>query len=114
MELELLDYSIGELGWGERTRLNGGTLSLCRAELEKQIEDLCHGIQVDFELARPGEAKRIVHVLDTVMPIAKLSGGGSTFPGFEGPGRTRGQRDRRCEFAICSLPSPAASLISTN
>ncbi len=85
MELELLDYSIGDLGWGERTRLDGAALSLCRAELEKQIDDLSHGIGVDFELARPGEAKRIVHVLDTVLPIAKLSGGGSTFPGFDGP-----------------------------
>ena len=59
-------------------------LSLCRTELENQIQDLCHGIQVDFELARPGEAKRIVHVLDTVRPIAKLAGSGQTFPGFEG------------------------------
>ncbi|MGZ8520347.1 MAG: glycine/sarcosine/betaine reductase component B subunit [Candidatus Binatia bacterium] len=85
MELELLDYSIGELGWGEHTRLDGAALSLCRAELEKQIHDLGHGLGVDFELARPGEAKRIVHVLDTVLPIAKVSGGGSTFPGFDGP-----------------------------
>jgi len=40
MELELLNYSIGELAWGERTRLSGATLSLCQAELEKQIDDL--------------------------------------------------------------------------
>jgi glycine reductase len=84
LELELLDYSIGELAWGERTLLSGATLSLCSAELEKQIDDLGHGIRVEFALARPGEAKRIVHVLDTVMPIAKLSGAGMTFPGFEG------------------------------
>lgn len=84
MELELLDYATQEIAWGERTRLSGTNLSLCRAELERQIADLCHGIAVDFDFARPGEAKRIVHVLDTVMPIAKLSGTGQTFPGFEG------------------------------
>lgn len=83
MELQLLDYSIQEIAWGERTRLSGANLSLCRAELEAQIADLVHGIGVDFAFARPGEAKRIVHLLDTVMPIAKL-GGGETFPGFEG------------------------------
>ena len=46
--------------------------------------NLSHGIQIDYELARPGESKRIVHVLDTVLPIAKLNRSGSTFPGFEG------------------------------
>ncbi len=84
MELELLDYAIGEIAWGERTRLSGTSLSLRRAELEGQIADLCHGMRVAFDFARPGEAKRIVHVLDTVMPIAKLGGIGQTFPGFEG------------------------------
>jgi len=84
MELELLDYAVREIAWSERTLLSGTTLSLCRSDLEKQIDDLSHGIKVDFALARPGEAKRIVHVLDTVMPIAKVSAKGSTFPGFEG------------------------------
>lgn len=94
MELELLDYAIGEIAWGVRTLLSGATLSLCRSDLEKHLGDLTHGIKVDFALARPGEAKRIVHVLDTVMPIAKVSAKGSTFPGFEdftavaGTGRT--------------------------
>jgi len=84
MELDLVDYAIQKLEWGESTLLRGGELSLCRAELEKRIHDLSHGIQVDFQLTRPGEAKRIVHVLDTVMPITKIASSGQTFPGFEG------------------------------
>lgn len=84
MELELLDYSIDKLDWGERTKLNANALMLSRTELAREIGELAHGIQVNFELARPGEAKRIVHMLDTVMPIAKLGGTGTTFPGFEG------------------------------
>jgi glycine reductase len=83
MELELLDYSIDELQWGERTTLTGKSLSVSVAELRKLLKDLCCGIHVDYELARPGESKRIVHVLDTVLPIAKLSGAGTTFPGFD-------------------------------
>jgi hypothetical protein len=55
------------------------------AGLQEQIKDLSHSIHIDYELARPGESKRIVHVLDTVLPIAKLNSSGSTFPGFEGP-----------------------------
>lgn len=85
MELELLDYSLTELRWGERTVLDGKSLSLSVADLQEQLKDLPGGIQVDYELARPGESKRIVHVLDTVLPIAKLIGTALTFPGFDGP-----------------------------
>jgi glycine reductase len=84
MELELLDYSLEELQWGDRTALDGKCLSICAADLGEQIRDLSHGIHIDFELARPGESKRIIHVLDTVLPITKANGSGSTFPGFEG------------------------------
>ena len=85
MELELLDYSIDEFQWGERTALTGKSLSVSVADLQELLTDLCHGIRVDYQIARPGESKRIVHVLDTVLPIAKLSGAGTTFPGFDGP-----------------------------
>ena len=86
MELELLDYSLTEIRWGERTALDGNSLSLSVADLQEQIKDLpAGGIHVDYELARPGESKRIVHVLDTVLPIAKLTGSSLTFPGFDGP-----------------------------
>ena len=85
MELELLDYSLAELRWGERTVLDNHSLSLSVADLHEQIKDLPAGIHVDYDLARPGESKRIVHVLDTVLPIAKLTGSTLTFPGFDGP-----------------------------
>ena len=84
MELELLDYTLEDLQLSERTALNGKSLSISVADLQQQIQDLSHGIHIDCELARPGESKRIVHVLDTVLPIAKLNSSGSTFPGFEG------------------------------
>ncbi len=90
MELQLLDYFLEELQWGERTSLNGTCLSVCVADLHEQIKDLSHGIQIDYDLARPGESKRIVHVLDTVPPIAKLNEAGSTFPGFDGPAQLVG------------------------
>ena len=85
MELELLDYSIAELCWGERTVLDGKSLSLAVADLQEQIKDLPPAIHIDYQLARPRESKRIVHVLDTVLPIAKLTGSSLTFPGFDGP-----------------------------
>jgi hypothetical protein len=85
MELELLDYSIDELNWGERSLLKGKALTLARVEIEQLLSELSRGIGIDFELVRPGESKRIVHVLDTVLPIAKHPGGAAAFPGFAGP-----------------------------
>ena len=84
MELQLLDYRLEDLQWGEHTALDGKSLTISVADLREQIKDLSHGVQIDYELARPGESKRIVHVLDTVLPITKLKGEGFTFPGFEG------------------------------
>jgi glycine reductase len=90
MELALLDYSIDSIGWGERSELTDKSLSLSVAELRALLSDLSHGVEVDFELVRPGESTRIVHVLDTVLPIAKLSDDLRAFPGFDGPAQLVG------------------------
>ena len=90
MELQLLDYALEDLQWSERTALDGKSLSVSVADLQEQIKDLNRDIRADYELARPGESKRIVHVLDTVLPIAKLNRSASTFPGFEGPAQLVG------------------------
>ena len=90
MELTLLDYSIDSIAWDERSELAGKSLFLSRAELRFLLSDLSHGVQVDFELVRPGESTRIVHVLDTVLPIAKLSDDLCAFPGFDGPAQLVG------------------------
>ena len=85
VELELFDYRVEALRWGERSSLNGDSLTVSLAELQEQIKDLTRGIHIDYEIASPGESKRIIHVLDTVLPIAKFGGSNSTFPGFNGP-----------------------------
>jgi glycine reductase complex component B subunit alpha and beta len=84
LELELLDYTLEDAHWGQRTALDGKSLSVSVADLQEQIQDLSQCIHIDYELARPGEPKRIVHVLDTVLPIAKVDRLAATFPGFEG------------------------------
>lgn len=84
MELEILDYSLDQVQWGDSARFEGSTLYLRLDDLHAVVEDLSPGLRVDFEIVRPGESKRIVHVLDTVMPVAKLDGPGTVFPGFDG------------------------------
>ncbi|HEY6401527.1 MAG TPA: glycine/sarcosine/betaine reductase component B subunit, partial [Blastocatellia bacterium] len=90
VELELLDYALEEIEWGDQTRLKGKFLSLCLTDLQAQIQELSHGIHIDYQLARPNESKRIAHVLDTVLPITKSTGSSSTFPGFDRPAQLVG------------------------
>ena len=90
MELELFDYAIDDLRWADRTSLTGKSLTIAAADLQELLKELSHGIRVNYELVRPGESKRIVHVLDTVLPIAKLSDAVKAFPGFDGPAQLVG------------------------
>jgi glycine reductase len=85
VELEIVDYRIEQIAWSDRTWLNGKSLTIHLPSLQEQIKDLCDAIRIDYEMARPGESKRIVHVLETVLPIAKANGAGAAFPGFDGP-----------------------------
>src|SRR5690606_5979161 len=38
--------------------------------------------RVDLEVVKPGERARIVHVLDTIQPMCKVSGAGQEYSGF--------------------------------
>ena len=40
MRLELLDYHLEDIQWGERTLLSGGTLFLNPADVQNEIKDL--------------------------------------------------------------------------
>ena len=84
MELELHDFYVDDILWGDRTSLAGRQLSVSLAEIQEQIKDLTRNIKLTVELARPGESKRIVHVLDTLIPIAKVADKRRTFPGIDG------------------------------
>ena len=90
MELELLDFHIDDIQWGDRTSLVGGQLTVNVAEIQNQIKDLARNINVAMELARRGESKRIVHVLDSMLPIDKLDDEARTFPGIDVPARLIG------------------------
>ena len=85
MKLELLDYRLEDIQWGERTLLGGGTLFLKPADIQHEIKDLLRDVGVGLHLARPGESKRIIHVLDTIHPLEKIDSGAHAFPGIDQP-----------------------------
>jgi glycine reductase len=90
VKLELFDYAIESIEWGDRTCLNGKTLAISRRDLETQLSEFSSGIRIDCALARPAESKRIVHVLDAALPLAKVNTADSAFPGFNGPASLAG------------------------
>ncbi len=85
MRLELLDYRLDDIQWGARTLLQGDTLFLHPADVQNEIKDLVRSVGIRMELARPGESKRIIHVLDTILPLEKTDSTVCAFPGFEPP-----------------------------
>lgn len=85
MRLELLDYHLEDIQWGERTVVRGATLFLNPADVQQRIKDLARNVGVRLELARPGESKRIIRVLDTIHPLEKMDSALRAFPGFDPP-----------------------------
>jgi glycine reductase len=90
VELALFDFHIDDIQWGDRTSLVRGQLNVSLAGIQEQIKDLIRNIRLTAELARPGESKRIVHVLDTIIPIGKVDDDLRTFPGIDAPARLVG------------------------
>jgi glycine reductase len=92
------------------------TLSINRAELSNLLTR-DHAIdRVELELAHPGDATRIVHLLDAVEPRCKVEGHGRIFSGLLGAPDTVGEgRTQRLEgVAILStarFPVPVGGLL---
>ncbi|MFQ5878552.1 MAG: glycine/sarcosine/betaine reductase component B subunit [Dehalococcoidia bacterium] len=91
MKLVVGEYPINEIIFGQRTSLEGTRLVVKRADLEAMAaeEDALDGIEA--AVARPGEAVRIIHVLDAVEAMDKVEGPGTVYPGFLGPAVTVGR-----------------------
>ncbi|HLN84566.1 MAG TPA: glycine/sarcosine/betaine reductase component B subunit, partial [Candidatus Binatia bacterium] len=90
MELELFDFHVDDIQWGDQSALVGRQFIVSLTEIQEQIKDLTQNIKLTAQLARPGESKRIIHVLDTLMPIAKVDDERRTFPGIDHPARLVG------------------------
>lgn len=78
--LEIKDYELQKICFGPHSIWQDGVLSLNEDELRAYCLEGIAGISIKFEIARPGESIRIVHITDTIMPVWKESG--STFPGW--------------------------------
>ena len=56
VELELLDFHVDDIQWGEQSSLVGRQLIVSLAEIQEQIKDLTPNIKLTAKLARPRES----------------------------------------------------------
>lgn len=119
MTLTLESFEVRAVEFGPRTAFAGGVLSIDREEIRRLAGDGRFIEDVRVELASPGEATRIVHVLDALEPRIKVGGEAVAFPGFLGPARTvgHGVTRRLAGLAVlesAELPEPTGGILEFN
>lgn len=76
-------FDVLDVCWGEETKLEKGILSIKKEELDEIAASYTKHIEkIEFEIVKPGEDTRIIHILDTVQPMYKVDGSGKQYPGI--------------------------------
>jgi sarcosine reductase len=119
MKLTLEAFTVKVVESGPRTMFANGTLTIDRIELIRLAHDERAFSRVQVEVVAPGEATRIVHVLDALEPRVKVGGDTVAFPGFLGPARTvgAGLTRRLGGLAVLEcgqLPEPTGGILEFN
>jgi len=81
---DLKKINITNVKWGEKTRVETGTLYVSKEEIIDLAAKDERLKSISVELARPGESVRIIPVKDAVEPRCKKEGPNDVFPGFIG------------------------------
>ncbi|HUR18218.1 MAG TPA: glycine/sarcosine/betaine reductase component B subunit [Acidimicrobiales bacterium] len=124
MKLTRLVHRVTAVAMGGRTSYAGGTLTVSADEAAGAVASpALAAVRVSW--ASPGDAVRIVKVLDAVEPRTKGLGGGGIFPGLLGPPRPQGRGEThvmrgaavvvagylpRAQEAVIDMSGPAAAL----
>ena len=115
--LEVGTFPVQRLIFGRRTSYEGGTLFIEKTELLARIADPGAIEDVAVHLVHPGESARIVHVLDAVLPMVKVAGSSTVYPGFFGNARLAGNgcTHRLGQASVLvsgTFPEPASGALS--
>ena len=110
MKLTRKYYDVKDIVWADKTEFKNNVLSICRQDLQSQVKPFMKNIiDIDFEIVKPGQNTRIIHLLDTICPMIKTSGEAKQYSGFFGDGITvgSGQTNMYRGFTIMeSAPLP--------
>ena len=111
MELELDSFAVDRIASGTETRLDGRTLWVDMAALERHARQDTRLSAVEVGAVHPGDSARIVHVVDAVEPRSRLEPAGPAFPGVTGPpimaGHGRTVRLAGMSVVLAGLPPGA-------
>lgn len=81
MRLELGKVFIKDMQFGDQTKVKDGTLYINKKELLNAISGDDRIQSIELDIAKPGEATRIMPVKDVIEPRVKVEGPGGIFPG---------------------------------
>jgi sarcosine reductase len=115
--LEVGIFPTHRLTFASRTYYEGDTLHIDRAVLLATIAEPHTIGKIAVRLAHPGESCRIVHVLDAVAPMVKISGRSTVYPGFFGTtvpaGSGRNHSLQGVGILVCAtFPEPTSGALS--
>jgi sarcosine reductase len=85
MILEMSEFPVRRLRFGNHIGYQSGTLEVDRAALTRLVLEDQRIETAEFEIASPGEQVRITGVRDVVEPRVKPDGASQVFPGALGP-----------------------------
>lgn len=101
MKLELGKVHIGDVQFGDVTKIQSGVLYVNAEELKEVVLKDDRLIDCRIELARPGESVRITPVKDVIEPRLKMEGPGIIFPGVMGKVTQVGEGLTYCMDGAC-------------
>ena len=90
MRLELAAFPVLRAALGDATVCHGGTLTVGVPEVRRLVLHDRRIGNVHLDVIHPGDATRVLRVLDSVEPLHKVAGASCAFPGFNGPPHTAG------------------------
>lgn len=83
MKLDIGNFYVRELRFGEKTFLSGGVLTINKEEALSVVREDTHITEADIYLVSPGDKVRMVPVKEAIEPRYRV-GGGAVFPGVTG------------------------------
>ena len=76
-------FDVKDACFADHTEWKNGVLAISKEELQAEVAPLLKAVKsVDFELVKPGENTRIIHLLDTLQAMYKVEGEGVQYSGY--------------------------------
>ena len=102
MRLEIGNFPVKAMKFGDKTAYEKGVLTLNKEELLAVVKVDEHITTADLRIVAPGDKVRLCPVKESVEMRCKVSGGSSIFPGVTGPMEIAGSGRTHC-LTECSL-----------